>query len=549
MRASFGIGSVNSPLRAAHAEDALHMGSAAVHVGMLPDLIGEVGNLNWFQSAPRRGPVLQRLLSKALPQRCQFRNFKDACARACRECPNVANALRAMVFCTLGGYYCCASALAPVRARISLYREWLHAPIDVAGWCERHPLLAFYALKEYLVYAIQFDPALLAVVGPRYRWHAYASTVICAMNGVRSAWRSGHVECSMDAASNWIRRYHSRVPVFLCRVGGPTPIESLSNVTCNVPRPVGPGILCNLHVAAGRLGLWTPERAFGAVGRALGWSEAVVGIVLDANPAKALGSLGTERAADVVALARLIKFVRSVEVMPLPQHYYDRQYAALCHRHNILPGNDAAVRRAGRSYACTVCRSFKGFAIPSRVLSARNQSRAFGHHKIAYDDVSGRLFCSHHKNERQQGVRPKLKIRGKALRSLGIGTGECDTTPCVPFSLLGNVVMVFGVGYTLCCMCGAPSEFASAQRKHGDWFCCGVCAKVPTDKNCMFCDRGSHGPQWQRVLVTESYGHECQVAWLCHRHRVRVVNDDSTRVWLKGTLMKRVADAARGRVT
>ena len=551
MRASFGLGSVDSPLRRAYEEDAL-VGGVAVHVGMMPDLIGEVGRLNWFTNAPRRGPLLRRLLSKALPQRCQFRNFRDTCAGACRECPLVAKTMKGMIFCTLGGYYGGAATLASTDERRWLYSEWLNAPIDVASWCEEHPLLAFYALKDYLVYAVQFDPALRDVVGPRYCWQSYSEIVKRAMVGMRMAWRTAGGEPRVRAAATWLRRYHSRVPVFLCRVGCGTPLESMIAAAPLVTRPVCTRMLCAVHAAAARHCLGTPERVFAAVGRALGWSYDACDVAGWEGSTKArMALLGSERDGEVASAAHLIAFVNSVVVLPLPQHFYDRQYAALCARHAVSRSDEAAVRRAARTYACTVCRSFKGFVIPARP-SARNQTRAFGHHKIAYDDVSGRLFCSHHKNERQQGNRPKLVIRGEDVRSLGVGTGLCESTPCVPFSLLGNVAVVFGVGYTLCCRCGAPINFASAQIRNGDWLCCGVCARsgaVPSSEHCLFCDRTNHGQLWQRVLVAESYEHDCVAAMLCPRHGVRVSSvSDAPRVWLKEALMRRVGETARGRV-
>ena len=512
-------------------------------VGELPDLLGIVGELNWFaekRSAREQSP-LHLLLNKALPQRCQYRNFRDVCVANCRQSTQVSRVVRALVHCTLVGAYPLAARRAPATLSSALYVQFSSkTKEEMADWCASHALLVFYALKEYLIYALGFDPALTSVVQPRYRWQTFTESILTVTNDLRAAWLTEPGTTPLTTTSATLQRNHQRVRRHLYKLPRGRTIDDFAKQACQEPvDAVDAGDLRRLLAGDSLPSLPTLAAA--------SWASAAAEVTSTSSARRWSCLLARLREADRRSLCKytnLLQHVESVCVQPLPRHAYDQQHAALCARHHLPSTAVADVARHARSYACVVCRSVKAFV--ARANHNHSWYGAFGHPKMAYDDETDTLFCSHHKNARQLGPHPKIQARGEALRALGVGTGRCSTTPCVEFSLLGNVVWAFGRGYTLCGRCAAPMTVKGGTTAL-DWQNCESCREVPSKEDCWGCGcRQGSQRESRLLLVTTGYDHDVDVVRLCQRHLRR--GPTRRRVWLRTTLerlVQRGADGAR----
>ena len=91
------------------------------HYLMLPDIIHCLHLCNFFNDSRPRGIPILHILSKALPQRCQYRNLKEICIDYCKKHPTILKWLERCILCSLGGYYPHCQDIIPFWVRIALY--------------------------------------------------------------------------------------------------------------------------------------------------------------------------------------------------------------------------------------------------------------------------------------------------------------------------------------------------------------------------------------------------------------------------------------------
>ena len=532
-----------------------------LHVGQLPDCISLLSKLNWFVNMRHKHHPLVHLFSKALPQRCQFRNFREICAQYCVQRP-IRTTIRALVMASLAGWYPHCDPVPPSAS--SEMTAWFRSPTDSPAWCADNGLLVFYVLKEYLIYAVHFDPALHQVVCDYYEWSAFAADTVATMNEVRRHLHSVESGTSVEGVrpripelNRLLLRHHTRNTKGLFKLTAATPLGAWAaalqrgwtkRAKAGLPTPTGVSLSRFVTALFAALhehqtsDLGSPAvalRVAALLGADATDQRKMRGHLVDGGR----GCAAPAVSATVESLVLRLAVLQSVTVQTLPSHFYEHQYNALCSRHSLDPLQPQNVETLGTFYLCLVCETFKGFVVGGGTVN--KNLFAFGHSKMAYDDATGQVFCSRHKNERSQGPHPKLKQRGQVLQSLGLANLCCETTRCVPVRLLGQVCLCFGKQYALCCRCGCPAVFEAAAVREGALFTCGACsvAAIAATQQCCYCGTLKRNAQrgWSRVSTLGGAGN-CVRAWLCPRHSLprRTQNDD--RVWVADLLFRRIRD-------
>jgi hypothetical protein len=133
------------------------------------------------------------VLSKLIPQRCMTRKFGAVCLARFRKSPSLGIKVQHLVLCSLlGNYLHCDAASRPRfetrRALMQLLA--LDASTSMAPWFVTILLkashLVEFALRDYLVFAIEDNPSLLEHVKLLFQWDAFREIVVDTMNRIRS---------------------------------------------------------------------------------------------------------------------------------------------------------------------------------------------------------------------------------------------------------------------------------------------------------------------------------------------------------------------------
>lgn len=167
---------------------------------LLPELHQEVLNAAWWLSMRLTASEASLLISKALPQRCQKRNFSKRVAQFL-EAKNIAiQALFAPLIAAslLGTYRHVAAAARPaihasdatkqaLRTRIlALARPPPGLTEEIRALLTRHPLLLTFVAREYLVYALRDDPVLRRNCALMFDVGAFSQLTVQCMDRVRA---------------------------------------------------------------------------------------------------------------------------------------------------------------------------------------------------------------------------------------------------------------------------------------------------------------------------------------------------------------------------
>jgi len=177
---------------------------------------------------------------------------------------------------------------------------------------------------------------------------------------------------------------------------------------------------------------------------------------------------------------------QSICQIPLTIDWYMNQYRTLKNQfecHSSLPLN------AGKYFVCPSCKKIKGF-----IVQGQNQKKIYyasGHEKIAYDIENNKVYCAHkniklrnkRKNKRNKQISREIRRKHEV--------NSCRDTECIPVSLLGNLLQIFGKCYVLCPIpfCGRLCVFEFWKHGKGG-FHCGYCQKPNTKhERCFYCNK------------------------------------------------------------
>lgn len=548
-------------------------GMRAKHVGLLPDMVQLVGQLNLFEDNRNKPPPLLHLLSKALPQRCQYRNFREIARGYCATSSIVNDVVRCIVFLSLGGYYPHVSDTLVPSTRLELYQYWYGLDnSQITNWVSKNSLLLFYVIKELLVYLCEFDSALMVVVGSRYNWGHYVSTTIDTMTVVRNLWGTPQRNHRANIKQE-LQRTHTRNCKHLHTLPGPTTMSKITNaivmrfyekkrttpqpevaVQClfNIAQTINNGCdeltpWCGFKPQIVRQMVANPRYNPNAAQLGRRWDEMVEAVDDEKNFAR-FEDWDESQYSRVEMTVLQLRLIQQVRIVRLPYHFLHSQYHAVCRRFDIHPQATLDIERASTFYICLACQAFKGFAVDSMNEKTKINVTASGHDKVAYDDETGLIYCSKHKNERQTGPNTKYKQRVALLHHIGCAHQKgCEQTRCLPVNLLGNLILCYGQAYTLCFACGAPCVFRQGTAPR---FTCGCCEEQePKEEHCLFCrtKRGAKSRVWSRVwclddVESDPTARVLSQCSLCPVHSFRGI--DRRRIWLRSTLLQRIASAS-----
>jgi len=494
-------------------------------------------------------------VSKALPQRCQFRSFGDICAQYCIQDRAFAAWLRKVVVASVVGVYphCHRDRADDGDTTPPWHATYVRALFTTpqgawATWVRHHPWFVFYAVKEHLIAVLPLEPALYQVVCRVYRWHAFEHTVVRAMNVARSVVASNqrrhkppfvHTDVELARCHTQYVRHLLRLPsvsetTFVRMAVRAPPLRLLDPATVSAIQHV---VLYRRQCPATRSvshATWVTVLADGDQDAGTLW-WALVTRYRSRTVATTTASAGTVAApwvarmaprtvAVVAAYATALERLAAVHLWPLPAHTYRAHRTTLAR----------SVHPDGVYYVCRVCHQFKGFVV--RPPPHHGMAGALGYDKVLYDDTTGQVFCAR---------RPPRGPPGCGRR-----VSQCATTPLVPVRMTGRVLACYGRLYLLCVRCGRPCPFEFGRYRMGtgtpyvDGICCVECDQQangggsggsggggggggadanhvrPRPVRCVYCDRAAPRSRRGWLAVTLTCGTS---AWLCARHAIASV--------------------------
>ena len=545
----------------------------AKHAGLLPDMVHLMGSLNLFEDARQKPVPLLHLLSKALPQRCQFRNFREIARGYCSTKPLINDLVRSMVFLSIGGYYPHVRGRIFATTRMELYQYWYGLTNEeLTGWVSQNSLLVFYVIKEFLISMCEYDSALMVVVRTRYNWDHYVRTTMETMTMVRRLWGTPRRN-DRGAIMQELQRAHTRNCKHLQTLPGASVLSKITTVflrrrteaktrTASTRTVAARGIQdlartinndsigCDMSFTVKTVGEVLKNQTMAGPGQAAlhgnHWDEIANAVSAEKSfPHRIIHDWDADVYATIEMTVLRLRLLHQVRVVRLPLHFLHAQYHAVCARYDLHPSATSEVERVSSFYICLTCQSFKGFAVDSAVEKTRINVSATGHDKVAYDDETGFMTCSKHKNERQTGPNTKYKQRVALLHHLGCAEKRgCERTRCLAVNLLGNLVLCFGTAYSLCFGCGAPCVFRQGTSMR---FTCGCCeSDGEDDEHCLFCrtKRGSKSRIWSTVWTLNDVSpvpseRVVTKSLLCPAHTIHGMGRRG--VWLQSSLLQKIA--------
>jgi len=166
----------------------------------------------WSALSCLRNPLLY-LLSKVINQKCQTRRFAETCFARLRRFPTLRRELKMLVLCSLLGNYehCEAGSRPKPHVRSFLYMFLFDNQAEPA--CEQFfdeivawaPFVVVFALRDYLLYAIPDEPALLAHVNSLMQFPLFATHVNAANNRIRTYFDTQLSERFSSLRKGWTR--------------------------------------------------------------------------------------------------------------------------------------------------------------------------------------------------------------------------------------------------------------------------------------------------------------------------------------------------------
>ena len=538
------------------------------HYGKHPDIIHCLHLCNFFNDNRPPGIPILHILSKALPQRCQYRNLKEICMEYCKKERGVLDWLKVCIECSLGGYYPHCEDIVPFWVRISLYQGCIASTKKTwIRWIERNGYLLFYIIKEYLVFAVRYEPALYEVVCGTYYWEEFEQTTKKAMRAVRRLICMNMRRAAKNVFSfceHELLKYNSYQLQYLYKIPNGNNHRLLYDLMRQIRQMKYQECLLKLRRGRGAASSWESSRTYPTlqiqkdleVGQdckkmiemivqyrhllpkisVLHWmhlcgmsSEAVERwqVARDAfllrDVSKKNISLQIHRELSIRDFSILNAFIckmfdfQAVRIIRLPKHWYINQYQALQKR--MVDGTE---------YICRACKTFKSFIV--RPTPADIHFYAIGHDKIMYDDDHDKYFCGRKIVRHQNQKRNKKKhqtdehLHNQMARSIRRRdeSMDCADTELLSVPMLGNMVQCYDKLYVLCPMpqCGRPCRFEFYKTSFLGTFSCGRCRLIETESEtfCGYC--GEDTTKACASYIIEDQGVEKKI-FLCPRHNMR----------------------------
>jgi len=442
-------------------------------------------------------PVVH-VLYKALPQRCQFRNFSNIALEYMREVDGCMEWMVGILAWTLTGtmyqWWAGADGLRIRRA----------APLMTVDW-ERFFVenirLFFFVVKEFFVYLVSQQPGLAHALEGVHRWREYAAEIKKTMNQVRQIAQACTASPWKEIAAvinKFIPRQLKCIkPVPRADFGGVW-LSVWSKFDYDEMRTAGAAVVRDMYTIE-MVGI-VHERLYKKVVNTREWWVLVGGSTKSA--CDVVATFPPRIRSDILKVLVAKKIQSEFIITPLAESHYRLQVNAVRVRNRLgTAAADGELNRRCEYYFCPACETFKGFAPTNKELAVgvSRSAAAYGHSGISYDFSTGRVFCS------STSSRKKRRIL------------HCETTPCVRVPLLGRMASVFGTTWVLCTRCAMPCRFGVNARYTGALEC-GTCRPASEDKQvCSYCARCTKVRAWYCYNDCEP-PHKIIKIYLCNIH-------------------------------
>jgi len=519
----------------------------------LDDVTAAFQYCSFFCGGRRTEVPIVHVMSKALPQRCQFRNLKEICTKYCDVHPYFVQWMSKVVLCSLGGYYEHSVAVCDA-IRIQLVHGFLHTSTDEwKRWIHSHHYVLFYAIKELISVLVKLDPALHETLRSTYQWNMFCKT---SRDGMKIACRVMHENhahsrglfTDVNAA---LAKFNMHSLQFLYKLPRVDLIRFLYQTTqlCrqrkywlspqNMQR-VTASFACDDELSALIKNVATYRYLYPkiAISSWVGIFSAAARVVARRVEAGFFDNtmslkLATDLfaglpARDFAAVNLYISCLFSVDaihVFRLGAHTLQQHAAA---------GNSSVY------YVCPACCTFKGFVVGQNGGQTNFHARGFS--KIMLDDETGHLYCarrdtrhrgSSHRNAKKNTNKQLARIHRRAEEYR-----KCAVTQLVPVEMAGVVLQCYGKLYVLCASCCKPCVFDMANSTTAG-ICCPVCVlnhrqphHLPRDL-CFFCGvLCKNGRHWLNDIMLQN----SERTQLCRRHAVKTVRQHREYEWTKDEL-------------
>lgn len=518
-----------------------------LHEGALPDIISlQLQCSFWNENKPKMQPIVH-LMCKALPQRCQIRNLREIISNYCRTDDLVHEFMRSALLCSLLGMYQHNKTRLSWRARKKILKRFVYDKpnrTQLQEWLfTTYQHLLFYIIKEFLTYSMRMIPALYEELCNTYKWTTFEKTVWNAMDSVRNI-VEGNVS-RHNSIQDWLGQIESNLmQVNKQQLGNlyrPQRLTFSQNVLAMCERIDEQRHQVNPHVefpGEYRLLLRHMAKRVPRGAPHIAWlkffnvSQTSIDSLVNMHQhyrqntyrsdlRKLLsGSARYEFEAIRELFHAFEQTHRDIRVFDLPQHYYDRQCAALRRRYGLSEGAEL-LPHVGEVYVCLSCSTFKGFVV-KRDAKCSNLF-ANGHHKIIVDDETLKCYCGRRcektdtkkrkriavgafldggelEEHRKRRIKKDWKTRRKTMQN-----DLCANTECVKFNMTGCLLQFHNKLYMFCPSCGNPTTFNDKQiDKNG--FTCGECLKegtLYTTVKCYVCDTFRGKDSWTSIEVKD----------------------------------------------
>jgi hypothetical protein len=134
------------------------------------------------------------IMSKTLPQKCMMRKFSIVCMKKLEKDAHLEEKIRQLLLCSLlGNYLHCTPSSRPCAAARRVLIEALHYKrkttpkmVWFRSLFRQCGHLIGFALRDYLIYAVEDNPSLHDHMKQLFDWDQFRSSVIHTMDRVRS---------------------------------------------------------------------------------------------------------------------------------------------------------------------------------------------------------------------------------------------------------------------------------------------------------------------------------------------------------------------------
>jgi hypothetical protein len=440
-------------------------------------------------------PVVH-LLYKALPQRCQFRNFSNVTIDYLQKHPGCVEWMRSIfVWSVYGSCY-------PWAVRCSSARTVPSESIDWNAFFKDNVRLFFFVVKEFFVFLVLQQPGLTIALDSVHSWKLYEAEIVRTMNNVRDIvhsarysrektppWRDVAVvinkfiprqlKCIKPVTDNHFER-------ILCSVWDKYSIDEVQSVTKTIPFPSTLKGWKQLQNQYYKEVVALPE-----------WWCLMQ--TYSKHVCETLDNFDEHARHVVLRCLICFRTCQAIQWTPLPKSQVQKQIVAVRKRFDMGTGSSVKeIQRISRFFFCISCENFRGFT------SSRNNhtQHAYGHRALSYNFSTGQVYCS------ASASRKKRRIF------------KCHDTPCVSLSLLGRATRVFGTTWVLCTCCGVVCQLGVKPGYTGD-IMCGTCSASNETRSestvCSFCGRCGRVSPWQ-CYNDMTKPHRVQRVYLCAQH-------------------------------